>query len=392
MEKAWRSLHRVGAKNTTLIMTGLYIHVPICVSRCRYCDFYKLTPDEWDDIELFLQCLEIELGRLPGEFKPETVFIGGGTPTALEPAAYGRMLEAIHRQIDLSNVTEFSSEANPGTLTNEKLAVMQRGGINRVSIGVQSFNDKALLLLGRIHKGDGAIEGYRMLREAGFDNVNIDLIQGIPGMKPDDVLADARQLAELLPEHISYYNLIYEAGTPMTHDRDAGRIVPPGDDEEADNYFAVKAVLEDAGYGHYEISNFSRDRKHCLHNVLYWQGGEYFGCGPSAHSHWNGRRFGNVPDLQVYCNRLRQGKNPFDEMEMLSGKDKARETLVMWLRMTEGVDLVQFERITGHQVDILCGESIETMVQEGLLGRFENRLALTRESLFISNAVFSELV
>lgn len=373
-------------------MTGLYVHIPLCVSRCRYCDFYKMTPNEWDNVALFLKCLEIELGRLPDEFVPDTVFIGGGTPTALEPGDYSAMLEIIHRNIDLSNVVEFSSEANPGTLTPEKLAVMRDGGINRVSIGVQSFNDRALRLLGRIHKAQEAINGYHMLRDAGFENVNIDLIQSVPGMTPEDILADAHQVAELEPEHVSYYNLIYEPGTPMTRDRDAGRIVEPGEDEEADNYFAVKALLEDAGYGHYEISNFSRPGRRCLHNVLYWQGGEYFGCGPSAHSHWAGKRFGNIPDLQIYCDRLLKGERPFDEMEALSSEEKARETLVMWLRMTEGVDLSLFRRMTGYSVDALCEESVGMLMEEGLLRGTRNRLALTRDALFVSNAVFSELV
>ena len=276
-------------------MTGLYIHVPLCEKRCRYCDFYKLTPNEVDSMDLYLQCLEVELRRLPKDFAPDTVFIGGGTPTALSPAEYGKLLESLHRRINLSEVIEFSSEANPGTLTPEKLAVMKEGGINRVSIGVQSFNPRALQLLGRIHDAKEAVDGYHMLRAAGFDNVNIDLIQSIPGMNPDEVLDDARKVAELGPEHISFYNLIYEPGTPLTKARDEGLVIPPGEDEEADNYFAVKAYLENAGYDHYETSNFSKGGAQCKHNVLYWQGGEYFGCGPSAHSHWHGKRFGNIP-------------------------------------------------------------------------------------------------
>jgi oxygen-independent coproporphyrinogen-3 oxidase len=351
-----------------------------------------MTPNEWDNISLFIQSLETELSRLPESFAPDTVFIGGGTPTALKPEDYAMMLEAVRRQIDLSNVFEFSSEANPGTLTPEKLKVMRAGGINRVSIGVQSFNDKALRLLGRIHSSQQAIEGYHMLREAGFDNVNIDLIQSIPGMKPDDILADAQQLVDLEPEHISYYNLIYEPGTPMTRDLDACRIVPPGDDQEADNYFSVKSLLENAGYDHYEISNFSRDGRRCQHNVLYWQGGEYFGCGPSAHSHWQGKRYGNIRDLSAYCDRLKMGEPPFDEVEILSSEDKARETLVMWLRMTEGVDLALFEEVTGHKITDLCGAEIEALIQKGLLQREEHRLALAQDSLFVCNAVFSELV
>ena len=373
-------------------MTGLYIHIPICISRCRYCDFYKLTPNEWDNVDLFLKSLAVELGRLPSDFAPETIFIGGGTPTALEVDKLADMYECINRTINLSNVVEFSSEANPGTLTPEKLTVMKSGGVNRVSIGVQSFNDKALRLLGRIHKGGQAIEGYHMLRDAGFDNVNIDLIQSIPGMTPDDILNDARTVAELGPEHISYYNLIYEPGTPMTHDRDTGRIVPPGDDEEADNYFAAKALLENAGYGHYEISNFCKPDRECKHNLLYWKGEQYFGCGPSAHSHWKGTRYGNIRDLQGYCDRLLGNKEPFDEVERLTLENKARETLVMWLRLTGGVDLAAFERVSGVSVDKLCGEAVVSLIEEGLLERADGRLRLTKESLFISNAVFTELV
>jgi len=373
-------------------MTGLYIHVPLCISRCRYCDFYKETPDRWLGDGYFLECLELELARLPEAFAPDTVFIGGGTPTALEPERYAAMIDLIRRRIDLSNVVEFSSEANPGTLTPEKLSVMKAGGINRVSIGVQSFNDKALRMLGRIHSAEQAVQGYRMLRDAGFDNVNIDLIQSIPDMTPEDVLDDARKVVELGPEHIAYYNLIYEPGTPMTRARDAGRIIPPGDDEEADNYFAVRNLLQEAGYGQYEISNFSRPGKQCLHNILYWQGGEYFGCGPSAHSHWHGRRFGNIHSLRDWCSRLKNGACPYDEIETLPPPEKARETLVMWLRMTEGVDLAEFKSLTGHDIDELCGGSIEHFIAEGLLERSGFRLRLSPKALFVCNSVFSELV
>ncbi|MDZ8117605.1 radical SAM family heme chaperone HemW [Pontiella agarivorans] len=373
-------------------MTGLYIHVPLCEKRCRYCDFYKLTPDEIDSMDLYLQCLEIELRRLPSDFAPDTVFIGGGTPTALTPDEYRKMLESIERRINLSQVIEFTSEANPGTLTPEKLQVMRDGGVNRISIGVQSFNDRALQLLGRIHDAETAITGYHMLREAGFDNVNVDLIQSIPGMKPDDVLSDAETAAGLQPDHISYYNLIYEPGTPLTKARDQGLVVPPGDDEEADNYYRVKMFLEEAGYLHYEISNFSKDQKACRHNVLYWQGGEYFGCGPSSHSHWRGKRFGNIADLKGYNERMLKDRKPFDDVEYLSKEEKARETLVMWLRMTDGFDLDEFEKTSGFSAYDLCGDGIESMIEENLLQRSGNRLRLTPDALFISNAVFAELL
>jgi oxygen-independent coproporphyrinogen-3 oxidase len=373
-------------------MTGLYIHVPLCISRCRYCDFYKLTPNEWDDITLYIRALEVELQRLPKTFRPDTVFIGGGTPTALEPENLAELFRVIRAHIDISRVGEYTSEANPGTLTPEKLAIMKEGGVNRVSMGVQSFNNKALRLLGRIHKADQAVEGFHLLREAGFTNVNIDLIQSIPGMSPEDILDDARHAASLGPDHISYYNLIYEPGTPMTRDRDTGKIIPPGEDEEADNYYAVKRLLEDSGYGHYEISNFCRPGRECLHNIIYWQGFSYFGCGPSAHSHWEGARYGNVPDLQAYCDRLLRGEGAFDDLERLAAEDKARETLVMWLRMMEGVELTEFKNRTGLEVEGLCGSAISSFMEEGLLQMEGNRLALAPDALFVSNSVFSDLV
>ncbi len=373
-------------------MTGLYIHVPFCVARCRYCDFYRETPGGAVDADGYLAGLDREFSALPDGFAPDTVFIGGGTPTALDAGRFAAMLASIHRRIDLSNMVEFTSEANPGTLSPDKLAAMRDGGINRVSLGVQSFNDRALRLLGRIHDRQGAVAAYEMLRNAGFDNINIDLIQSIPGMDRREVLDDARKVVELGPEHVSSYNLIFEPGTPMARDRDAGRIAAPGDDEEADNYYAVKALLEDAGYHHYEISNFSKPGKACRHNVLYWQGGDYFGCGPSAHSHWKGKRFGNVADLPAWCDRLKGGEQTCDGIEELDPEHKARETLVMWLRMVDGVDEDEFRDATGYSFDRLCGESIEFLQREGLLVRSGRRLALASDALFVCNAVFTELV
>ena len=375
------------------MMTGLYIHVPFCVSRCRYCDFYRMTPSKLEGPgEVFLEGLALELARLPADFAPDTVFIGGGTPTALSAGALEKMLETIARQVDLSKVIEFTSEANPGTLTKEKLAVLKAGGMNRMSIGVQTFNSRALKLLGRIHSDEEAEAAFYLLRDAGFENINLDLIQSIPGMSSDELAADVRRAVELGPEHISSYNLIYEPGTPLAQDVEAGRAVPPDEDVEADQYDAVKAQLEAAGYTHYEISNFAKPGKACLHNMLYWQGGEYFGCGPAAFSHYKGKRFGNAADLTTWHAQLKNGARPFDEVEVLSSEDKARETLVMWLRMVGGVDLKAFARSTGYDVDALCGTAIASMEEEGLLCRSATHLRLAPESLFVCNSVFSELL
>lgn len=374
------------------MMTGLYIHIPFCVSKCRYCDFYRLTNAEQGEVDLFIRCLMLELQRLPSGFAPQTVFVGGGTPTSLDQDNFSALFSGLNEIIDLSQVTEFSCEVNPGTLTDDLLGVMKAGGVNRVSMGVQSFNDHSLKLLGRIHTASEARAGFKMLQAAGFDQISLDLIQSVPGMSMADVLADVRAAVALGPDHLSCYNLIYEPNTPLSKELAEGKLMPPTEDEEADIYFAVKNELALAGYKQYEISNFCRSDQVCHHNLLYWQGGSYFGCGPSAHSHWAGARFGNVANLEKYCERLLSGKRPFDEIERLGAKEKARETLVMGLRLVDGIDLQAFEQSTGFNLLELGGEMMELFINEGLLRLEGGRLRLDSDSLFVSNAVFSELV
>lgn len=373
-------------------MYGLYIHIPFCVSKCRYCDFYSQTAPDDAAIAAFLKGLALEFRRLPAGFAPSTIFIGGGTPTALSVRALGVLLEGLHAAVDLSVLGEFSCEANPGTLDREKLSVLQAGGVNRISLGVQSFNNSALRLLGRVHDGDAAYAAVKLVREAGFDNVNVDLIQSIPGMTLEQGLDDVRCAVALGVEHVSAYNLIYEPGTPLAEDLEMGRVEAPDEAFEADFYFAVQALLEASGYEHEEISNFNLPGRACLHNRLYWDGGEYFGVGPAAHSHWNGVRFGNVPDLQAWCARLAAGRRPFDEEERLSSDAKARERLVIGLRRIKGVDLEAFRRVTGFSVEALCGDALEHLLATGLLELEADRLRLARRALFVSNAVFSELI
>lgn len=373
-------------------MAGLYIHIPFCVSKCSYCDFYSLAPGRRAEAALFVQCLETELGRLPDGFAPETVFVGGGTPTALAPEELERLFGILRARLELSRVGEFSVEANPGTLTPRKLDILRGGGANRMSIGVQSFNDDALRLLGRAHTAAQAREAVGMLRAAGFENINIDLIQSIPGTGTEDTLADVRAALALEPEHLSVYNLSFEEGTPLFEELARGRVEAAGDDAEAETYFAVRELLERSGFVHYEISNYCRSGRECRHNLLYWTGGEYFGCGPSAHSHWRGARWGNFPSLENYAKALQKGHRPGTEAERLAAEAKARETLVMGLRLVGGIELEAFRRRTGFDADALCGEALVHLEAEGLLLRANGRLRLAPKALFVSNAVFCELV
>ena len=256
-------------------MKGLYIHIPLCISRCRYCDFYKVTPNQWSGADRFLAALDRELASLPDTFQPDTLFIGGGTPSALSTNELEHLLTLINERVSLDQVIESTIEANPNSLDMEKLSVFKQGGIRRVSIGVQTFQSTALKLLGRAHNRNQSIQAFERARAAGFDQINIDLIQAVPGLSDVQRMDDVDQILKLQPDHISYYNLIYEPGTPLTRDRDQGKLCLLSDDEEAALYEKIATRLQDAGYEHYEISNFSKENQACLHNINYWKGGRH---------------------------------------------------------------------------------------------------------------------
>lgn len=383
-------------------MAGLYIHIPFCVRKCIYCDFYSLPtatgplskrlvhaePDQPD----FLAALETELRQLPRPFRPETVFMGGGTPTELSAPDLARLLELLHQQVDLSAVTEWTCESNPGTLTREKATLLQSAGVNRMSLGVQSFDPKTLEFLGRIHSAEEAAAGFHLLRDVGLPSINLDLIYGVPGSGLEIVQRDVERLIELAPDHAACYCLIFEDGTPLADLRARGFVKEVDDDTERTQYEWVRNRLRDAGYQHYEISNFARPGHTCRHNQLYWGAGEYLGVGPSAHSHWRGERYGNVRDLAQYCRKMLGGQSARAFSERLPPEAKARETLVMALRQLEGITWTQFQADTGFDLRALCGETLDWLARQGLMELTPERVRLTDEGLFVSDGVFAELV
>ena len=374
-------------------MPGLYVHVPFCVRRCPYCSFYSVArkADGEQRQHRYLEALACELARVPKGFSPETVFIGGGTPTELALPHFERLL-AMVRDAAGGDVQEWSCEANPGTLTEEAAAAMSRSGVTRVSLGVQSFEDDRLRALGRIHSAAEAIASYRLLREAGFDNISLDLMFALPGAKVGELERQLATLLELGPEHVACYALSFEPGTAFDRRRRAGRLLPVPDQEQVDQFDRIRSRLVAAGYEHYEISNFSRPGRACLHNLLYWGGGGYIGCGPSACSHWQGERFGNVHDLDAYCERLFRGASAEVFRERLDPLAKARETLVMALRRVQGIDGAQFEAWTGYPLRTFLAEEVASLCDRGLLVWEGERLRLSEEALFVSDAVFRELV
>ncbi|MCU0857313.1 MAG: radical SAM family heme chaperone HemW [Pontiellaceae bacterium] len=356
-------------------MAGLYIHIPFCERKCSYCAFYSFS-GPWKNEEKFFQALEMEVGNLKSlypDFLPETVFIGGGTPTA--PGL--DCLEKYFPMFGEFSPAEFSVEANPGTIDRQKLDLLKRTGVNRLSIGVQSFDSSCLETLGRIHSAAQAEEAFRLARAAGFENISLDLMFGVPGQTMEMLNADIDRALALGPEHISIYNLTVEEGTPLA-DRNPEK---PDEELERDMYDQIRAKLKAAGFAHYEISNFARPGLECRHNLLYWSGGEYIGCGPAAHSHWKGVRWANVSDLDDYC-----GNGPRREFEeKLDPEAKARETLVMGLRRLTGVEVSP--DVWKKQQAVL-----QWLEEEGLLEIDGHHVRLTESALFVSDSVFSELV
>lgn len=384
-------------------MPGLYIHIPFCVRKCLYCDFYSLPtgrgplPGRLSNMPMehqpgFIEALEAELRQLPTDFVPDTVFLGGGTPTELSDQDFDRLFRIIHECVNTKQVREWTCESNPGTLNGSKVDIMLEAGVNRVSLGVQSLTPSVLEFVGRIHSPEEALEGYHLLRHKGVNNINLDFMYGIPGQKLEMLEADLHKAVQLNPDHIACYCLIFEDGTPLTELRDKGYLKEVDDDVELNQYQRVREIMTQAGYHHYEISNFAKPGRESLHNMLYWGSGEYIGCGPSAHSHWQGKRYGNIRNLEDYVQRLLAGESVLQFEEELTPEAKARESLVMNLRQLDGVERDNFARDTGFDYHDLCRTEIQWLKEIGMLEEVDNRLKLTSEGIFVSDRIFSELV
>ena len=384
-------------------MSGLYLHIPFCVRKCLYCDFYSIPTGKGPvarrlgDLDMehqpgFLDALDRELAGAPADFLPTTVFLGGGTPTELSDSDFARMFDVLHRRFDLSNVSEFTCESNPGTLTGTKIDIMLAAGVNRVSLGVQSLTPSVLEFIGRIHSPDEAIEGYELLRRKGVRNINLDFMYGIPGQTLAMLEQDLARAVALGPEHIACYCLIFEDGTPLTELRNKGYLKEVDDDTELEQYQRVREILTGADYEHYEISNYARPGFQSEHNKLYWSAGEYLGFGPSAHSHWQGRRYGNIRSLDEYTRRLLAGESVMQFEETLEPEARAREALVMYLRQLGGVSREEFRARTGFDFRELCGKEIDWLVEIGMLEDQGDRMKLTPQGVFVSDAVFAELI
>ncbi|NPV72807.1 MAG: radical SAM family heme chaperone HemW [Pelotomaculum sp.] len=375
---------------------GLYVHVPFCVKKCLYCGFVSFRLDR-EAAGLYLNALlrEIELygAALCGSEKEvSSLFIGGGTPTCLPGDGLIKILQALKVHFRLLPECEVTVEANPGTVTLGGLSVLREAGVNRLSLGVQSFQDRLLKVLGRAHGSGEAEKAVRLARQAGFANLNLDFIFGIPGQTAAEWLETLEKAVELAPEHIAVYGLQLEEGTPLERAVAGGGLEPCPEELELFMYRTAVEYLKKHGYIHYEISNFARPGRECLHNLGYWLNRPYLGLGPAAHSCFRGERFANEPSLERYCRLLSRGVFPVQERHALSLAEEMAETMFLGLRLIRGVDLEGFRSRFGRRAEEVYRNEIARLTGAGLVkldGRF---LALTGKGLPVANIVFSEFV
>ncbi|KNZ68827.1 oxygen-independent coproporphyrinogen III oxidase [Thermincola ferriacetica] len=375
---------------------GLYIHVPFCVKKCNYCDFISYPYDAGltaSYVSALLKEIELYGQQLSGKDKElASVYIGGGTPSLLSVPQLEAVFGNLGRFFDYVPGAEVTVEANPGTLDREKLNNWKAFGCNRLSIGMQSMNDSLLRFLGRIHRADEAAHAFYLAREAGFDNINIDLIFGIPGQGMHDWSDTLRRVLELGPEHISAYGLKIEEGTPLARLQAEGQLPPGDEDLEVEMYFHTIDTLRAAGYEHYEISNFCRPGKASAHNLRYWANKEYLGLGPAAHSYLHGVRFSNRPGLNEYCTALNDGLLPVAERNPVDRHGEISETIFLGLRLINGLNLKDFRQRFGQSIEELFPAALDKLERLGLVEKRDVFLRLTRKGLPLANEVFAEFV
>ena len=327
---------------------SFYIHIPYCVKRCGYCDFNTYTPGELKEgsdiaqvsngyIDLLIQETKIARTEVETNEPIPTIFFGGGTPTLMEPADLGRVLKALEADFGFAKNIEITIEANPDTVSKDKLAALRSVGISRISFGMQSAAPHVLAVLDRTHNPDNVVKATNWAREVGFEQVSVDLIYGTPGESIADWEATIDSALALPINHISAYALIVESGTKLAAQVKRGEVVIPDDDQTADKYLLADEKFSQAGFTWYELSNWAKNVGECRHNIAYWEGTNWWGLGPGAHSHINGKRFWNVKHPNAYRERLELNKSPVMESETLKLEEKESERIMLEIRMPEGI-------------------------------------------------------
>lgn len=363
---------------------ALYIHIPFCKSKCLYCDFCSYSGSENLMMD-YSESLAKEIKSI-GNCKIKTIFIGGGTPTYL-PLECLKVIDKSIKELNKDENLEFTLEGNPGTFSIEKLEFLRFIGANRLSIGLQAVQNNILKTLGRVHCYEEFLEGFKMARIAGFDNINVDLMFGIPGQTMSDWKETLKLITELEPEHISAYSLIIEEGTEFYNKYNDGKLLLPEEELEREMYTYVKDYLKEKGYIHYEISNFSKPGKECRHNLVYWELEEYFGCGVGAHSYINSQRISNESNIEGYING-----NIHKETHINSIKDDMEEFMFMGLRKINGISIDKFNKIFKIDINEVYGKVIDKYTRNGLLIREGGNIRLSDKGIEVSNTVMCEFI
>lgn len=376
-------------KNNRRIPLELYVHIPFCVRKCQYCDFLSGPSDE-ETKDRYIEALlkEIRAAEHTEDYEIVSVFIGGGTPSALKAEAIASIMSTLQEQFFFCEDAEVTIEANPGTVDLEKLTIYHNVGINRLSLGLQSTDAEELKLLGRIHSYEEFLKSYEWAREAGFSNINIDLMFAIPGQTGEAWRQHLYQVAELNPEHISAYSLIIEEGTPFAEQN----LDLPDEDTEYQMYEDTAEILERYGYRQYEISNYAKQGYMCRHNAGYWQRREYLGFGLGASSLYRGMRFSNTRRMQEY---LKESRNPDQirkDVTVLSRNERIEEFMFLGLRMTEGISEKKFEENFDVRLMDVYGDILQKYEETGFMEHIETKWRLTRKGIHVSNHILADFL
>ena len=373
-------------------MAGIYIHIPFCKTRCIYCDFYSTTCSNQTENFVNALCQELKNRKDYLANEPiETIYFGGGTPSQLSIENFRQIFECIAQNFGQIEAKEITLEANPDDLTEEYVSQLAQLPFNRISIGIQTFNDDILKLLKRRHNALQAIEAVARCRRAGFNNISIDLIYGLPGETPDSWSKDIEQAISLGVEHISAYHLIYEEDTPLFQLRQQHKVKEVDEDSSLLFFEMLIDRLNEAGYEHYEISNFCKPGKYSQHNTSYWQGVPYLGCGPSAHSFNGDEREWNLASLDDYIEGLNTGNRPF-EKEELDLVTRYNEYIITSLRTMWGISLTHIKEVYGNELFDYCMKMATPHIESSKIENNNHTLKLTRSGIFVSDDIMSDLL
>ena len=372
---------------------SLYIHIPFCAQKCLYCDFPSFARKDHLR-KAYIEALNkeiISLREKHNNLEISTIFIGGGTPSVLEANELECLLKEVAK-LNMAKDIEYSMECNPGNLTEEKLEVMKKYGVNRISMGLQAKQDNLLKGLGRIHNYKTFKENFLLAKKVGFNNINVDLMFGLPNQRLNEWEETLREIISLEPAHISAYSLIIEEGTAFYNLYENDKLKLPTEEEERKMYHLAKKILEENGFNQYEISNYAKERKECRHNLAYWNMDNWIGVGSAAASYINGKRIKNISSVEEYINSINEKGEAVEEIINNSKNDNMEEFMFMGLRKINGIDENEFKKRFSMNINDVYGEILNKYIDEGLLIRESGRIFLSEKGIEISNVIMADFL